>query len=292
MRLLVAGNSGQVAQSLAELSSKECHITCLGRPELDLLKPETLQPAIDRTSPDVIINAAAYTAVDHAESDEAAAFAVNCDGARALAKAASSNNLPLIHISTDYVYDGRSDSPYKENDPVAPTSVYGRSKLAGEKEVRSGQPHSIIVRTAWIVSPFGKNFCKTMLRLAGEHPKLRVVSDQIGSPTYAPHLATGLIELAIAINDQRSEVDWGVYHLANGGEASWYDVAIQTMLHAEQCGLASAPVEAITTAEFPTAAQRPPNSRLNCLKAEEKFGIVLADWRSGIKACVERLAQQ
>ena len=292
MRILVAGKSGQVAQSLAELSTNDWKITCLGRPELDLLKPETLQAAIDRTSPDIIINAAAYTAVDQAESDEATAFAVNCDGARALAKAASTNDLPLIHISTDYVYDGRSDRPYKENDPVAPTSVYGKSKLAGEQEVRSEQPHSIIVRTAWIVSPFGKNFCKTMLRLANENPKLRVVSDQTGSPTYAPHLASGLVKLAIAIKAQRAEVDWGVYHLANGGEASWYDVATQTMIHAKRCGLASAPVEAISTAEFPTAAQRPVNSRLSCIKTEEKFGIVLADWRSGIKACVERLAQQ
>lgn len=290
MRILVAGKSGQVAQSLAELHSPEITIVALGRPELDLLQPTSLTAAIDRVAPDIIINAAAYTAVDQAESDREAAFALNRDGAQALAKAAAGRNLPLIHISTDYVFDGLGQEPYRETDPVNPTSVYGQSKLAGEQAVTAAQPQSLIVRTAWVVSPFGKNFCKTMLRLAGEHPRLRVVDDQVGSPTYAPHLAVALVEMARKIVTQAEGTEWGVYHLANTGWASWCDVAKQTMVVANETGLPSVPVDAITTAEFPTPAPRPANSRLDCSKADANFGIVLADWQAGIAACVARLA--
>ncbi len=290
MRILVAGKSGQVAQSLAELHSPEITIVALGRPELDLLQPTSLSAAIDRVAPDIIINAAAYTAVDQAESDREAAFALNRDGAQALAKAAAERNLPLIHISTDYVFDGLGQEPYRETDPVNPTSIYGQSKLAGEQAVTAAQPQSLIVRTAWVVSPFGKNFCKTMLRLAGEHPRLRVVDDQVGSPTYAPHLAVALVEMARKIVTQAEGTEWGVYHLANTGWASWCDVAKQTMVVANETGLPSVPVDAITTAEFPTPAPRPANSRLDCSKADANFGIVLADWQAGIAACVARLA--
>ena len=291
MRILVAGNSGQVARSLAELSSDQIEIVALGRPELDLLQPETLSNAIEHVQPDVIINAAAYTAVDQAENEEEAAFALNRDGARALAEAAAARGIPLIHLSTDYVFDGSSQSPYRETHQVAPASVYGKSKLAGEQAVQAAQPQSLIVRTAWVVSPFGKNFCKTMLRLAGEHPKLRVVDDQIGSPTYAPHLAAALVEMARFIVAQRETVPWGIYHLANAGWASWCDVARHTMTSAKDAGLPNVSVEAITTAEFPTPAPRPANSRLDCSKAESNFGIVLADWKSGIATCVARLAE-
>ena len=292
MRILVVGNSGQVACSLAELSSDTCEIIAIGRPDLDLLDARSIVNAINRTTPSLIINAAAYTAVDQAESEEAAAFALNCDGARELAVAAAERDIPLVHISTDYVFDGKGETAYRESDPVAPSSIYGKSKLAGEQAVLAAQPRSLVVRTAWVVSPFGKNFCKTMLRLANEHPKLRVVDDQIGSPTYAPHLAAALVEMGKKALAQRDETPWGIYHLANRGSASWCDVAKQTMTAAEEAGLASVPVEAITTAEFPTPAPRPANSRLDCSKAEANFGIVLADWQSAITACVHRLAQQ
>ncbi|MEM7749861.1 MAG: dTDP-4-dehydrorhamnose reductase [Pseudomonadota bacterium] len=292
MRILVAGNSGQVACSLAELSSEKCEIIAVGRPELDLLDASSISAAIERTAPNLIINAAAYTAVDQAESDKAAAFALNCDGADQLAVAAAAGSIPLIHISTDYVFDGKGETAYREADPVAPSSIYGKSKLAGEQAVIAAQPMSLIVRTAWVVSPFGKNFCKTMLRLAQGHPKLRVVDDQIGSPTYAPHLAAALVEMGNLAVAKQHDAPWGIYHLANRGSASWCDVAKQTMTAAEKAGLASVPVEAITTAEFPTPAPRPANSRLDCGKAEANFGIVLADWKSAIDDCVQRLARQ
>ncbi len=292
MRILVAGNSGQVACSLAELSSDSCEIVAIGRPALDLLDVSSINAAVERVSPDLIVNAAAYTAVDQAESEQAAAFALNCDGAGQLAAAAAAHNIPLIHISTDYVFDGKGERPYREVDPVAPSSIYGKSKLAGEQAVLAAQPQSLIVRTAWVVSPFGKNFCKTMLRLANEHQKLRVVDDQIGSPTYAPHLAAALVEMGRFAVAKRNDTQWGIYHLANRGSASWCDVAKQVMLAAKNAGLPHAPVEAITTAEFPTPAARPANSRLDCSKAEANFGIVLADWKSGIDDCVQRLADQ
>ena len=196
------------------------------------------------------------------------------------------NDIPLIHISTDYVFDGQSDQPYRETDAVAPMSAYGRSKLAGECAVAAAQPRSLIIRTAWIISPYGRNFCKTMLRLAGEHPQLRVVSDQIGSPTYAPHLAAALIEISRFVVDNRDGVRWGIYHLANRGFASWYDVAVATMSEAGRNGLANAPVEAITTAQYPTPAHRPLNSRLDCAKALDEFGVALPSWRDGVAECV------
>lgn len=292
MRVLVAGKSGQVARSLAELSSDSCEVMCLGRPELDLLKASTISDVIEAVAPDIVINAAAYTAVDQAESEEAAAYALNCDGAGTLAVAIAERNIPLIHISTDYVFDGKAQAPYRETDPVGPTSVYGKSKLAGEQAVLAAHPQSLIVRTAWVVSPFGKNFCKTMLRLASEHPKLRVVADQVGSPTYAPHLAIGLLEMARSAAAHRDETKWGVYHLANSGWASWCDVAKHIMEAAKTVGLPSVPVEAIGTADFPTPAPRPASSRLDCPKALESFGVALPDWHEGIKECVTRLAQE
>ena len=291
MRVLVAGARGQLARSLVSSSAfDDVSVVARGRPELDLTSKETIALTIDETKPDIIINAAAYTAVDLAETEEREALSLNSHGPHMLADEAAGRDIPLIHISTDYVFDGTSDHPYTENDPTAPASAYGRSKLAGEEAVRSAHPQSLIVRTAWVISPYGRNFCKTMLRLAGEHPKLRVVSDQIGSPTYAPHLAEALLDIARQVVGDRDHSVCGVLHLANGGYASWFDVAQATMKEAERHGLASVPVEAITTADYPTPARRPYNSRLNCDKAHDVFGVTLAPWQDGVAACVAAIA--
>ena len=291
MRILVVGANGQLAQSLiAAADDGVTEIIALGRPALDLADPGTIAAALGKHRPDLVINAAAYTAVDQAETDEAEAFAINAQGPGALAEAAAAGATPLIHVSTDYVFAGDGAHAYTEDDPVAPTSAYGRSKLAGEVAVVAAQPKSLIVRTAWVVSPYGKNFCKTMLRLAGSNPKLRVVADQVGSPTYAPHLARALLGIADQIAARPDDIQWGTYHLANSGYASWYDVAVATMEAARENDLPAAPVEAITTAEFPTPAQRPANSRLDCSKARSAFGVALPDWQDGIRDCVAQLA--
>lgn len=293
MRILVVGKSGQVARSLtAAAQGGDTAITARGRPELDLADPAKIERAIDEVAPDVIINAAAHTAVDQAENEEAAAHEVNAAGPRHLAELAGRHGIPLIHISTDYVFDGMANHPYAETDAVAPMSAYGRSKLAGEDAVVQAQPQSLIVRTAWVISPYGKNFCKTMLRLAGEHTKLRVVGDQVGSPTYAPHLAVALIDIAKRIAADPAAIQWGVYHLANSGYASWYDVAVATMDTAARHGSAAVPVEAITTAEYPTPARRPANSCLNCAKAATLLGVTMPHWQDGVAACVAALATE
>ena len=293
MRVLVVGAHGQLARSLvAHRAEAGMEIIARGRPHLDLTSPDTVVAAIADVAPDVIINAAAYTAVDQAETEEQDARALNELGAGVLAHEARVRDVPLIHISTDYVFDGQSDQPYVESDPVAPMSAYGRSKLAGERAVAAAQPQSLIIRTAWVVSPYGRNFCKTMLRLAGERPQLRVVADQVGSPTYAPHLAAALVDMAKQIMRGREDVNWGIYHLANGGFASWYDVAIATMKEAGRNGLASVPVEAITTADYPTPARRPQSSRLDCSKALEAFGVAMPPWQDAIAECVAAIAQR
>lgn len=292
MRVLVAGAHGQVARSLvAHPVGAGVTVIARGRPQLDLTSTETIAAVIDDSAPDIIINAAAYTVVDQAETETAEAHALNEHGAAALARVARGNDIPLIHISTDYVFDGRSDQPYRETDAVAPMSAYGRSKLAGEHAVAAAQPQSLIIRTAWVISPYGRNFCKTMLRLARERRQLRVVSDQIGSPTYAPHLAAALIAVAQHGVSNRDSVQWGTYHLANHGFASWHDVAVATMREAGRNGLANVAVEAITTAEYPTPARRPQNSRLDCAKALDEFGLALPPWQDGVAACVAAIAQ-
>lgn len=292
MRILVVGKSGQVARSLAAVAQdSEIVLVAHGRPALDLCQQETIERAVTEVAPDVIINTAAYTAVDQAEAEEAVANETNAVGPGHLAETAGRHGVPLIHISTDYVFDGTADHPYAETDAVAPASAYGRSKLAGELAVSQAQPQSLIVRTAWIVSPYGKNFCKTMLRLAGEHPKLRVVADQVGSPTYAPHLATALLAIAGRIAADPGAIKWGAYHLANRGHASWYDVAVATMVAAARHGRPSVPVEAITTADYPTPARRPANSRLDCSKAVALLGVTMPDWQDGIAACIATLVE-
>ena len=290
--MLVAGRQGQVAQSLAAAAeSSGVDVLTLGRPELDLTVPGSIAAAIARVEPQVIVNPAAYTAVDKAEQEQDAAFAVNAEGAGQLAKACAIATIPLIHISTDYVFDGTKPSPYVESDRTTPLGVYGDSKLEGERRVAESNPRHVILRTAWIVSPYGGNFVKTMLRLAETRSELGVVDDQCGSPTYAPHLADAILAIAHRISAAPSDSLWGVYHAAGSGEATWCDVAREVFRQSRALGGPAADVKAITTAEYPTPARRPANSRLDCGKLKQAFGIVLPPWQEGIATCVRALLE-
>ncbi len=294
MKILLTGRAGQLAQSLLRADRpKSWDMVALGRPDLDIASGESVGKAVAETAPDVIVNAAAYTAVDKAESEREAAFAINRDGPAYLAEACRERNIPLIHISTDYVYDGTKHAPWVEDDPVAPLGVYGASKLAGEEAVKERLEQYIILRTAWVYSPFGHNFVKTMLRLAGERDELGVVDDQIGNPSYAPHLASAIITLLERLEVwQGGAMPWGIYHMAGKGEASWFDLAREVFARSQERGGPFAHVRAIGTKDYPTPARRPANSRLDCRKLEKNFGIGLPDWRTGVAECVDAILRQ
>lgn len=289
MKLLVTGAHGQLAESLVERgAARGDDVIALGRPELDVTDPVSLTHALGHYRPDVVVNAAAYTAVDKAESEEDEAFRVNGAGAGHVARATAMAAIPLIHISTDYVFDGAKATPYVESDPCLPICAYGRSKLAGEEAVRAAAPRHIVLRTAWVHSPFGHNFTKTMLRLAASRPEIAVVDDQIGTPTYAPHLADAILRIATAL--PRSEAGpWGTYHAAGAGAVSWCGLAREIFAVARRRGGPFASVRAIPTSDYPTPARRPQNSRLDTAKLFSVFGIALPPWQQGVEEGVERL---
>jgi len=279
LRVAVIGRQGQLARALAELSGDDVAVTCIGRPQLDLAQPESIAAALQSLAADIVINAAAYTAVDKAESEADLAFRINRDGAAAVAEACANRKLPLIHLSTDYVFAGDQPEPWSEADPCQPQSVYGASKLAGEQAVQAAWPAAVILRTAWVHSPFGNNFVRTMLRLSTERDRLRVVADQHGSPTYAPDLAVAILAMA------KQGKSGGIFHLAGAGAATWHDVAVETMRAAGR----SVPVDAISTADYPTPAKRPANSVLETAKIAAVYGIRLPPWQDGVQRCVARL---
>ena len=291
MRLLIAGWQGQVARSLVELAlaRKDIDALSVGRPALDLCQPSSIKSTLVGDRPDIMINTAAYTAVDKAEEEPDAVFQLNAAGAAAFAEAAAKRDIPIIHLSTDYVFDGTKDTPYTEDDAPAPQSVYGRSKLQSEIDVAAANPRHVILRTAWVHSPFGRNFVKTMLGIAAKQDTLNVVDDQLGSPTYALHLASAILDIAARLCHDRDEAPWGLYHAANGGEVSWHGLATHAFEVSGKLGGPTATATPITTAEYPTAAPRPANSRLDCSKLEETFGIEMPLWESGVEDCVARL---
>jgi dTDP-4-dehydrorhamnose reductase len=292
MRLLIAGWQGQVARALVEAAPACPDVTAcaVGRAALDICEARSIERALSRIEPSIIINSAAYTAVDKAETDSERAFALNRDGARLLAEAAARRGIPIIHISTDYVYDGHKPSPYVENDTPAPATVFGRSKLDGEQAVREANPKHLILRTAWVFSPSGRNFVKSMLGQAAEQPRVRVVDDQHGSPTYAPHLVSAILELARQLSAARTEENaWGVYHAAGTGTTTWRGFAEEVFRRSAAMGGPTAAVDPIASADYPTPAQRPANSQLDCGKLERTFGLRLPDWQVGVGECVERL---
>ena len=291
MRVVVTGQQGQVARALVELGAgRDCEILALGRPKLDLAAaPESIHDALAAAAPDVIVSAAAYTAVDKAESEPDEAFAVNANGAAAVARAAHFLGVPLIHLSTDYVFDGTKSEPYVEQDKTGPRTVYGASKLAGEQRVLAAQPDSVILRTAWVFSPFGTNFVRTMLRLAADRDKIAVVADQQGSPTGALDLADAILAIATQLRADPDPALRGVFHLTNAGSASWADFAEAIFSVSASVGGPNAAVRRIGTADYPTAALRPANSRLDCRLMAERYGIALRSWRDAVEPVVRRL---
>lgn len=290
MRIAVTGTAGQVVTSLIERGAAAGHeVIAIGRPELDLADPTSVARALEATAPDVIVSAAAYTAVDKAESESALAHTVNGAGGGAVAQAAKALGVPLIHISTDYVFDGTLDRPYVESDPTGPTGVYGASKLAGERAVLDTHDNSAVLRVAWVYSPFGGNFVKTMLRLASDRDELSVVADQVGNPTSALVIADGILKVATNMVSNGSDQLRGIFHMTAAGEASWADFAEAIFAASATRGGPSARVKHITTADYPTSARRPANSRLDCSLIAKAHGVVLPDWHQSLESVIDRL---
>lgn len=287
MRLLVTGTNGQVARALVDRAGQFPAITVIavGRPQLDLENIATIFPAIVETRPDLIVNAAAYTAVDKAEQEQQRAFAINRDGAGAVAAAARTLGVPVVHLSTDYVFSGGKATAYVESDEAGPLDVYGKSKLAGELAVRSANSSALIFRTSWVYSPFGSNFVKTMLRLADEKPVLRVVDDQVGNPTSALDLAEAILRIAPRATEGAS----ATFHVTGSGSVSWCGLARHIFEISNRMGGPAAEVVPISTFEYPTPALRPANSRLDGSAFGARFGFVLRDWQAGIDETVRRI---
>jgi len=291
MRIAVTGKAGQIVTSLIDRGGAAGHeMIALGRPELDLADPASVFRALEAAVPDAIVSAAAYTAVDKAESESELAHAVNGPGARAVGEAAKTLGVPLVHISTDYVFGGMLGRPYLETDPTGPTAVYGASKLAGEQAVLTTHGNnSAVLRVAWVYSPFGANFVKTMLRLAGDRDEVSVVADQLGNPTSALDIADGIIQVAANLLADSDPQLRGVFHMTASGEASWADFAEAIFAASALRGGPSAQVKRITTADYPTPAIRPANSRLDCGLIARVHGVALPDWHQSLKTVMARL---
>jgi len=281
MKILVIGSSGQVASALAREAGAH-EVVRIGRPQIDLAHPTGIADIIGQISPDAIINAAAYTAVDRAEDDIEAARALNETGPAALARAAGARGVPFLHLSTDYVFNGLGGAPYAETAATAPLNIYGQTKADGEKAVMAVNPDALIVRTSWVYAHEGTNFVRTMLRLAAGRDALNVVDDQIGRPTEAHALADALLEL---VEHLRGGAAGGLLHVANSGEASWKDLAEASFSGA---GL-STPVTGIPTSAYPTRARRPGDTRLDLSRAQSVYGITLPDWRESLERCLEMM---
>ena len=286
MNILVTGRHGQLAQSLVERGGKE--VLLMGRPELDLAVPGSARTAILAARPDLVVNAAAFTAVDLAETEQVAAWRINADGAGEVAAAARDLGVPTIHISTDYVFDGRSTEPYAETADTNPINAYGRGKLAGEEAVRAGNPDHLILRTSWLVSPFRKNFVRTIVDLGRQRDSLPVVADQFGNPTSALDLADAILLVARRWASGERTGLGQTYHVAGTGIASWFDLAVAVQAEAGN----SARIIPITTADWPTPAARPAYSALTCCKFATDFGYTMPDWRASLGPIVARLANQ
>jgi len=290
VRLVVTGREGQVVSSLLEAGQLAgVDVIAIGRPQLDLANPDTVIEAITAARPDVVVSAAAYTAVDQAEDEPDLAFRVNAVGAGKVAQAAARLGVPVIHLSTDYVFDGSASGSYVETDATAPASVYGATKLAGEQAVAAANPRNLILRTAWVYSPFGKNFVKTMLRLAADRDEISVVADQWGNPTSALDIADAILHAAATLHRNKDFAAFGIYHLAGTGEANWSGFARHILDTSRVSGGPSARVRDITTTDYPTKARRPANSRLSSAKFASAFGWSAPDWRLATEAVVRRV---
>ena len=292
MRILVTGADGQLASSLVERFALHSGIEllALGRPQLDLAVPGSATAAIEAVRPQVVINAAAYTAVDKAEDEPELAFRINAHGAGEVAAAAASVAASVVQVSTDYVFDGRRQGPYDETAPTSPLGVYGRSKLAGEEQVRAANPRHAIVRTAWVYSPFGRNFVKTIMTAARTRDVLHVVEDQRGSPTSALDLADGLLRMAKLWNDVPEQGIGKTYHLAGTGQTSWFGLSQCVMSECRKRLLPAADVVPIATTDRPIKAIRPANSVLDSRRFARELNFAMPEWPQSVATIVDRLA--
>ena len=289
MRLAVTGLTGQLVSALIARAPKDVEIIALGRPQLELSKRDAVLASLKALHCDALINAAAYTAVDKAESEPDLAMRVNGEGAGFVAEAAAVLDIPLLHLSTDYVFSGDLDRSYREDDQTSPTGAYGRSKLEGEKRIAAIHSNHVILRTAWLYSPYGANFVKTMLRLGETRDEVGVVSDQIGNPTSALDIADALLKISRQITRDQSSGLRGIFHMAGQGEASWADFAAAIFEGAHRYGRRETIVKPIATADYPTPAKRPANSRLDTGKLQRIYAVSLPHWRTSVEDCVQKL---
>jgi dTDP-4-dehydrorhamnose reductase len=290
--VLVTGGTGQVASALAEAAAG-LPLLRAGRPAFDFDRPDTIRPALEAAAPSLVINAAAYTAVDRAETEPEAALRANRDGPAALAAWCAAAGIPLIHISTDYVFDGLKGAAYVETDPTSPTGVYGASKLAGEQAVLAACPQAIILRTSWVYAATGRNFVLTMLNARARTDRLRVVADQIGCPTTAHDLAQAILGIVTRLRaDGWDDRYAGLFHAAGTGWTSWHGLATSVFEEAARHGMSPPSVEPIATADWPTPARRPPDSRLDCARLAETFGLRLPPWRDSLATVIDDVFRQ
>jgi dTDP-4-dehydrorhamnose reductase len=290
--ILVIGRSGQVARALLERSrAHHLPLIFMGREALDLSDTTAIEAAIERVSPQAIINAAAYTAVDAAETDQDAARAINVTGPAFVAEIAAKRQMPFVHLSTDYVFDGTKAAPYLESDPTNPLNMYGLTKRDGEELILAHKPDAVILRTSWVYSPYGKNFLRTMLSLAQTRDSLSIVDDQIGAPTSALDIASACISIIDAkLSGHQGR---GIFHMTGGGETSWAGFAQAAFDHTALWRNGKVPaITPIPTADYPTPARRPLNSRLNCDLLEARFGIRLPAWDKSMRETLEVLRDE
>ncbi|MDE1173222.1 MAG: dTDP-4-dehydrorhamnose reductase [Parvibaculaceae bacterium] len=288
-RILVTGGSGQLASALARKAAPG-QIQHVGRPAFDFDRPQSIDEVFASCHPDIVINTAAWTAVDAAETDPEGARRANRDGPERLAQLCAGAGIPIIHISTDYVFDGSKGAPYVEDDPINPRSIYGATKLAGEAAVLENCPRAIILRTSWVYAASGKNFVTTMLGASRKTGQFRVVADQTGCPTSADDLAAVVLDIAGILRSTGWNDSYrGIFHAAGEGSTSWHGLACALFEEAAQYGNPVPEVMAITTDEWPTPAHRPPDSRLDCTKLETVFGLRLPPWRISLSKVVSQI---
>ena len=293
MKVLIMGGKGQLGQLVARGFARDGQeVISTDLPELDITRQEAVDQAMHNTRPALVVNCSAYTAVDRAETDTEIAFAVNRDGPAHLAAACDAHGIPLIHISTDYVFDGNLGKPYRETDPVCPVGVYAASKAEGEVAVRTAAGRHIILRTAWLYAARGKNFVHTMLAAADRGVSLRVVADQRGCPTAAGDLAAAVVEISrqVASSQAAASPRWGTYHYCGSGITTWYDFAVAIFASVRRWGKEMNPAIApVTTREYPTPARRPPFSALDCTALEKAFGIVPPPWQESLDGVIDQI---
>jgi dTDP-4-dehydrorhamnose reductase len=292
MKILVFGANGQIGQEFRTLAlDSPFQMVFFGRNDLDLTNGNRLLDVLVTNSPDLIINCAAYTAVDQAEANSKDAYSINAAAIELLAKGCADNDIVLIHLSTDYVFDGSGDVPFRESDQVAPVSVYGKTKLAGEIAIKNQLERHIILRTSWVFGEFGDNFVKTMLRIGANKQELEIVSDQWGSPTSAKGIAECCIQICTKINLKKENINWGTYHFSGSPYISWYGFADAIFKKAFELGLINKKprLVSVTSSAFPTIAVRPANSRLNCDKIYSHFDIRPDDWAKKLSFVLKKL---